>query len=51
MPIIGPYPVPLLGFGLSPMVGYFAVLGIVLRNRKEQAATGAFAAAKLNQAA
>jgi hypothetical protein len=32
------------------MVGYFAVLGIVLRNREEQH-TSAFAAATLNPAA
>ena len=51
MPLVGPYPVPLLGFGLSPMVGYFTVLGIVLNNREKPPATGAFAAVKLNQAA
>lgn len=51
MPLVGPYPVPLLGFGLSPMVGYFAVLGIVLNNREEPVATGALQGVKLNQAA
>ena len=52
MPLVGPYPVPILGFGLSPMVGYFGVLGwIVRRNLEEQDATGAFAGGKLNQAA
>jgi hypothetical protein len=32
-PFIGAYPVPILGYGLSPMVGYFAALGwIILRD-------------------
>jgi hypothetical protein len=45
MPLVGPYPVPVLGFGLSPMVGYFGVLGwMVLRSREDQPATGAVAA-------
>jgi cell division protein FtsW (lipid II flippase) len=45
MPLVGPYPVPVLGFGLSPLVGYFGVLGwIVLRSREDQLATGAVAA-------
>ena len=33
MPLVGPYPVPILGFGLSPMVGYFGVLGWTARRR------------------
>lgn len=42
MPLVGPYPVPILGFGLSPLVGYFGVLGwIVRRNLEKQDATGA----------
>jgi cell division protein FtsW (lipid II flippase) len=33
-PFVGPYPVPVLGFGLSPIIGYFAVLGwVILRNQ------------------
>jgi hypothetical protein len=33
MPLFGPYPVPILGYGISPMVGYFAVLGwLVLKS-------------------
>ncbi len=30
MPALGPYPVPILGFGLAPMLGYFAALGWVI---------------------
>jgi cell division protein FtsW (lipid II flippase) len=32
-PFVGPYPVPILGYGLSPILGYFAALGwIILRD-------------------
>lgn len=30
-PLVGPYPVPILGFGLSPILGYFAALGWIIR--------------------
>jgi len=34
-PFVGPYPVPVLGYGLSPILGYFAALGwIILSDRK-----------------
>lgn len=29
-PFVGPFPVPLLGYGLSPVLGYFAALGWVV---------------------
>jgi cell division protein FtsW (lipid II flippase) len=29
-PFIGPYPVPVLGYGLSPIMGYFAALGWIM---------------------
>jgi cell division protein FtsW (lipid II flippase) len=40
-PFAGPYPVPILGYGLSPILGYFAVLGwIILRDGAAIAETG-----------
>lgn len=37
-PFVGPYPVPVLGYGLSPILGYFAALGwIVMRDRAADA--------------
>jgi cell division protein FtsW (lipid II flippase) len=39
VPLLGPYPVPVLGFGLSPLVGYCAVLGwVVLRSPADRSA-------------
>jgi hypothetical protein len=32
VPVLGPYPVPILGYGLAPMVGYFAALGWIIRS-------------------
>jgi hypothetical protein len=37
-PFAGAYPVPVLGYGLSPILGYFAALGwIILRDRAANA--------------
>ena len=33
--LLQPYPVPLLGFGLSPIVGYFAALAWIIRSRSD----------------
>ena len=39
--LLQPYPVPLLGYGLSPMLGYFAALGwIILRDVPANAQSG-----------
>ena len=36
MPLVGPYPVPILGFGLSPLLGYFLALGwIIVKNASD----------------
>lgn len=52
VPFIRPYPVPLLGFGLSPILGYFAVLGwVVLRSREAHASPDDLARVKQAQAA
>jgi cell division protein FtsW (lipid II flippase) len=40
-PFIGTYPVPVLGYGLSPILGYFAALGwIILRDGAANAQAG-----------
>ena len=40
-PFVRPYPVPILGYGLSPILGYFAALGwILLRDRAADAEAG-----------
>ena len=43
-PLFGPFPVPLLGFGLSPIVGYFVALGslYVLRKPAHDDLTGRY---------
>jgi hypothetical protein len=34
VPLVRPFPVPLLGFGLSPIIGYFIALSAVRRRRE-----------------
>jgi cell division protein FtsW (lipid II flippase) len=33
--LVAPFPVPVLGFGLSPIMGYFAALGWVMRSDRQ----------------
>ena len=38
-PFVAPYPVPLLGYGLSPVLGYFLALGWIVRDVPNRIAT------------
>ena len=39
VPLVRPYPVPLLGFGLSPIIGYFVALSAIRRRREVPSVT------------
>jgi hypothetical protein len=50
-PFVGPYPVPIVGYGLSPLLGYFAALGwIILRDGAANAEAGSPTGAERAQA-
>ena len=40
-PALGPFPVPVLGQGASPIIGYFAAIGLLRRSRRSVPPAGA----------
>ena len=51
-PFVGPFPVPILGYGLSPVLGYFAAFGwIMLRDGAANAEAGSSSGAHRPHAA